>query len=1089
MSYLIGLDIGISSVGYAVLQTDGQGQPNKILTLNSVMFPKAEQVKDGASLALGARHHRIARRRYRRARFRKKRVARLFKRMGLLTQAELTAFFCQKRAHQDIWQLRVRGLDEQLTNLELFEVLYYLAGHRGFKSNSQAELTGPASKNDFELGRLLQSIQVTKQIFQSGQYRTFGEMMVKDDHFQAFKHNKDYLDDPLVQPLREWIESEARLIINSQRRFNTNISAVFQQTYIAILTSQRNFDQGPGVPSRYGGNLIEKMVGNDVLDPNEMRAAKATRSYCEFQLLKTVNEIRLISENDRNDTSLTAVQRHSLLAFAHQKQRLDFAQARRVLELTDQERFNLVDYATDKDFKKAEKRHRIIDFKPVNDIKKVLQDSLYADNSDLIDQIGTILTNYSSDDSKRQALEALTVLSAAEIERLLKLNYTSHSLYSLKTMRQLWPYLWRGRSFEVAVETAGYGLAHQRIDREYLQRNLTSPVIKRAVMTALKVVKQIVQKYGRPDAIRLKTATELTRSFQERVDDEKRRQKHQKSNAKLAEQLAEIGVPVNGKNILKQLLYTEQHGIDLYSGKAIDAEQLFCNADYQIDHIVPYSLSYDDSYLNKVVTSTANNQNKGNQLPLAYLAVEKQPGYRERVEQIISSFYKRQRLLKAGVTLSDQERWYRHNTGDGRYVNRLLEQYFGQNVHFTSQYKVPVASINARLTSQLLRRLGITKLRQGTDLKYAAAAVMTGCLVPSYLRTIARYSEARETSQRGALWSVFQSADPGNSDLQDDYLQVSNQIPLPWSDFKAELNGRLSSDPAKIMARQHWQHYQLQEIKQLRPLFVVRLTRRKIMGELHKETVYSPKELAETGLILQRVPINTLKLSQDQSKITGNKGIYQLAEDGGNKAVYDAIKKALILAGGSGRQAFADNRLTLATRNGTMTITKVKVAKKATLLTPVRHGKGVCGQSHLVRVDLFRGTRGYIGVPIYPTDLGGDALPNRVITPRKAYCDWQVLQKQDRFICSLYPNDAVHIERKRPIRLKWPDGQITSSTSLDCYFSKINIATNSLTFRAHDSSYTIQEVTLSSLDLLQRYQLQYIGEKRVIKHATRLNGV
>ena len=199
--------------------------------------------------------------------------------------------------------------------------------------------------------------------------------------------------------------------------------------------------------------------------------------------------------------------------------------------------------------------------------------------------------------------------------------------------------------------------------------------------------------------------------------------------------------------------------------------------------------------------------------------------------------------------------------------------------------------------------------------------------------------------------------------------------------------------------------------------------------------------------------------------------------------------KGIILAGGSGRQAFADNRLTLATRNGTMTITKVKVAKKATLLTPVRHGKGVCGQSHLVRVDLFRGTRGYIGVPIYPTDLGGDALPNRVITPRKAYCDWQVLQKQDRFICSLYPNDAVHIERKRPIRLKWPDGQITSSTSLDCYFSKINIATNSLTFRAHDSSYTIQEVTLSSLDLLQRYQLQYIGEKRVIKHATRLNGV
>ncbi len=51
MGYRIGLDVGIASTGYAVLQTDKFGNPYKILTLNSVIYPQAENPKNGASLA------------------------------------------------------------------------------------------------------------------------------------------------------------------------------------------------------------------------------------------------------------------------------------------------------------------------------------------------------------------------------------------------------------------------------------------------------------------------------------------------------------------------------------------------------------------------------------------------------------------------------------------------------------------------------------------------------------------------------------------------------------------------------------------------------------------------------------------------------------------------------------------------------------------------------------------------------------------------------------------------------------------------------------------------------------------------------
>ena len=51
MGIKIGLDVGITSVGYAVLRTDDEGVPYKIEILNSVIFPAAENPKSGESLA------------------------------------------------------------------------------------------------------------------------------------------------------------------------------------------------------------------------------------------------------------------------------------------------------------------------------------------------------------------------------------------------------------------------------------------------------------------------------------------------------------------------------------------------------------------------------------------------------------------------------------------------------------------------------------------------------------------------------------------------------------------------------------------------------------------------------------------------------------------------------------------------------------------------------------------------------------------------------------------------------------------------------------------------------------------------------
>ena len=70
---------------------------------------------------------------------------------------------------------------------------------------------------------------------------------------------------------------------------------------------------------------------------------------------------------------------------------------------------------------------------------------------------------------------------------------------------------------------------------------------------------------------------------------------------------------------MKYRLWKEQEGLCPYSGEYIKPELLRDPVATQIDHILPHSRSYDDSYMNKVLCFTDENQRKGNMTPYEYL--------------------------------------------------------------------------------------------------------------------------------------------------------------------------------------------------------------------------------------------------------------------------------------------------------------------------------------------------------------------------------------------------------------------------------------------------------------------------------------
>ena len=141
MGYKIGLDLGVGSVGWAVMRTDEKGNPIRIEDLGSRVFDKAEHPKNGASLAAPRREARGTRRRLRRRRHRRDRVLSLLENYNIISKKEVKEMFDSKdyRKEKNVYELRVEGLDTILTSKELARVLINFVKRRAYKSNSKSD--------------------------------------------------------------------------------------------------------------------------------------------------------------------------------------------------------------------------------------------------------------------------------------------------------------------------------------------------------------------------------------------------------------------------------------------------------------------------------------------------------------------------------------------------------------------------------------------------------------------------------------------------------------------------------------------------------------------------------------------------------------------------------------------------------------------------------------------------------------------------------------------------------------------------------------------------------------------------------------
>lgn len=1050
-NYILGLDLGIASVGWACVWIDENEHTIGLLDCGVRTFERAEVPKTGDSLAKARREARSVRRLIRRRAHRLLRLRRLLKREGILKAADFGANRLPENLPIDAWTLRVAGLDKKLAAKEWAAVLLHLVKHRGYLSQRKSELQEDGKS---ELGRLLAGVAQNHELLQADEYRTPAELAVKYFAVQSghlrnkggdYSHTFNRLD----------LQKELHLLFEKQRKFgNPFASADLEAKVDALLMRQRSALQG---------EAVLKMLGKCRFESSEYKAAKNTYSAERFIWLTKLNNLRIMDGGE--ERALADDERRLLLDEPYQKSKLTYAQVRKILALPESAVFKGLRYGSDAESAKKAESGALMEMKAYHKIRMVLEKAgLKAAwnnrirNPELLDRIGTAFSVYKTDEHIQTALADLG-LPENVLDALLKgLSFDKFIELSLLALHKILPQMEKGLRYDESCKVA-YG--DHRAIKENQNKSLLppipadvirNPVVLRTLTQVRKVVNAIIRRYGSPARVHIETARELGKSFKDRKEIEKKQEENRKERERAVERFKELfphfaGEP-KGQDILKLRLYRQQHGKCLYSGNEIDLSRLNEKGYVEIDHALPFSRTWDDSLNNKVLVLGSENQKKRNQTPYEYLdGASNSRVWREfqaRLAGCDFPYGKKQRIQTAKLDTKAEQGFLERNLNDTRYIARFLCGFVEENLYLSGKGKRRVFASNGSITALLRGLWGLQKVREENDRHHALDAIVVACSTVSMQQKITKAIQRRE---------ILETVDTATG-------EVKTRIPQPWEFFRQEVMIRVFSDnplaelAEKLDARPEAAH------EWVLPLFVSRAPNRKMTGQGHLETVRSAKRLDE-GVSVVKKPLTALKLKGIE-KIVG----YPDREP----ALYDALRQRLQAFKDEPAKAFAEPFYKPAKdgRQGALVkAVRVEDVQKSGVM--VRDGKGIADNATMVRVDVFtKGGKNYL-VPIYAWQVAKGILPNRAVVALKNEDEWQEMDESFEFKFSLYPNDLVEVVSKK--------GRIFG------YFASCHRGTGNINIRIHDLDSKVgkdgmlEGVGVKTAISFKKYQVDPLGKE------------
>lgn len=1058
INYRLGLDIGITSVGWAVINLDKQ----RIEDLGVRIFNAAEQPKTGASLALPRREARGRRRLLRRKAYRISRVKKLLISKGVITEEEYNKLFDTRNFTADIWELRSKGLDEKLTSKEWTRILVNLSKRRGFRSNRKNEA------KDKEAGQLISNISNNMAIMNEKGYRTVGEMIFKESKFSndpyEAKRNKAGKYNKCVS--RKMIEDEVKKLFETQRDYgNKYASKEMEQEYLLIFNSQRpfsNFEE------------LEKLVGYCTLEKKNgyKRAPKNSLSAEEFILYSSLNNLSI--KLDGKKRSLTQEERDKICDLAFNKSEVKYSTIRKAINLSENERFSTLSYNKKGEIDKTEST-KFVSLRGTYEIKKAIQKSLGKNyweeikyKRELLNNIAYVLTLGKTDIEIESEMKKRNIPEEI-INAVMDISFTGFINLSIQAIDKIIPYLKEGLTYDKACKEVGYNFKAEydgeKFDKLPLidKDEIINPVVIRALSQTRKVVNAIISKYGSPVGINVELARELAKGFKDRQAIKKKHDESKVEKEKIRKELEIlIGKSPTSMEMLKYRLWKQQKEECPYTQKKIYIEDLFKPGYYEIDHIIPFSRCFDDSLNNKVLVKGVENQRKSNRTPFEYFGGDSERWHKFEVwvEESNLNYAKKDNLLIKKFGEEEGKDFKERNLNDTRNITSYIFKFIGSRLKFKeSNSKQKVVSVNGRATAYLRAKWGLVKVREDGDKHHALDAAVVAVTTQGMVQKISKYSKAKELKYIRQS-DEFVDIETGEIVKLEEYRYLEkDNLPRPWEGFSGELEARLSDNPIEDIQRLDLKSYDKEFLESVKPIFVSRVPQRKVGGKMFKETIYSQKAMTDKGCIVKK------KLVDLKEKDIMN--IYNYNSD---KKLYDAILERYNEFNGDAKKAFSEP-FRKPTRSGKLgpIVNSIKVITALPFKDGVEQNKGLVAKEGIARVDVYKKDKSYYMVPVYRKDIALGVTPKKAALSGKSEKDWTQIDESFKFTFSLFKNDLVEIiyEKKE---------------GFFGYFEKFDRGTASLTIKKHDGKEPWRGVGVKSgVKEFNKYTVDTLGNYYKIK--------
>lgn len=845
---VLGMDPGISSCGFALIDLEN----HEILEMGVRLFDSPTHPKTGQSLAVIRRGFRSTRRNIDRTQARLKHCLETLKAYGVVPQDATKDYFHTAKGDKQPLKLRVDGLERKLTDREWALVLYSLCKRRGYIPHGE----GSQDKSS-EGGKVLSALAANKEAFDQGTYRTVGEWLAS----QPQSRNRGGSYDKCVTHAQ--LIDETHALFDKQREFGSNVASTeLESAYVEVCDwerSRKDFDR-----------RTYNLVGYCSYFPTEKRAARCTLTSELVSAYGALGNVTICRE-DGSSRTLTAAERDECIAIlfscepirGNKDCAVKFGALRKALDLSSGDYFKGVPASEEKTREVYKPKAWRVLRNTLNPINPPLLQRL-RDDRDLADSVMEAVAYSSALPVLEEKLQKLP-LTESEIEALCKLPYSSKVLNgygnrSKKALDILLDCFEEPEILSLTDAEDASGLLAKRIAGNQLERSerlmpyetwiaLTgrtnnNPVVIRAMSQMRKVVNAICRKWGVPNEIHVELERELRLPQRAKDDIAKANKKNEKNRERIAGQIAELRgctvEEVTGKQIEKYRLWEEQECFDIYTGGSIDVMRLIQDDSYtQIDHILPFSRTGENSKNNKVLVLAKSNQDKREQTPFEWMSKEGSPSwdaFERRVQENQKlSRRKKNFLLEKDLDAKEGEFLARSFT-DTAYMSREVCAYLADCLLFPADgSKVHVVPTTGRATAWLRRRwglnFGVTGEKDRSDDRHHAtdACVIAACDRKLVIKT-AKINEKTH-------WSVT----PGMTESQrkDAQMKALESV-MPWETFANEVRSRHD--------------------------FVIptRFVPRKGKGELFEQTTYQYVGVNDKGKDLAR------RVGSDKDIVMGN---------------------------------------------------------------------------------------------------------------------------------------------------------------------------------------------------------------------------